>query len=135
MRTTIKFSLILAFILPLMATGQEMTAEERKVEIFTYEEKANLQNWFHEEVKRMEFNEEEDAQYRSVLVYYLAKISRLDDKDQDFTKAQFEKELNKLLKKQDRDLLEILSPEQFAIHQEIYGEFLRSAYKRWGINN
>ncbi len=113
--------------------AQEMSKEERQVEIFTYEEKANLQNWFHEETKRMNLNEEGMAQYTSVITYYIAKISRLDDKDQDLTDAEFLKELKKLLKKQDKDLTELLDPEQFAIHQEIYGEFLRSAYKRWGI--
>ena len=113
--------------------AQEMSKEERKVQIFTYEEKANLQNWFNEEIQRMELTEEQAAQYNSIIVYYIAKISRLDDKDKDYSKEQFKKELNKLLKKQDAELKEILSPEQFEIHQEIYGEFLRSAKKRWGI--
>ena len=128
---------ILALLILMAASvqlqAQEMSKEERKVQIFTYEEKANLQNWFNEEIQRMELTEEQAAQYNSIIVYYIAKISRLDDKDKDYSKEQFKKELNKLLKKQDAELKEILSPEQFEIHQEIYGEFLRSAKKRWGI--
>ncbi len=115
--------------------AQEMSKEERKVQIFTYEEKANLQNWFNEEVKRMDLSEEAEAQYNSIIVYYIAKISRLDDKDQEFTKEEFKAELNKYLAKQDTELQEVLTPEQFAIHKEIYGEFIRSASKRWGIDD
>ena len=114
--------------------SQEISSEDRKVEIFTYEEKANLQNWFVEEIKRMEFDQETEAQYSSIITYYIARIARLDDKDQDYTAEEFKQKLNEYLAKQDADLKDILSAKQFAIHKEIYGEFLRSAYKRWGID-
>ena len=55
------------------------------------------------------------------------------DRDQDYSKEEFKLRLAEYLKKQDEDLREILTKEQFTIHKEIYGEFLRSAYKRWGI--
>lgn len=115
--------------------AQELSKEERKVEIFSSEEKDNLQRWFHDEVKRMGLNEEEMSQYSSIIVYYVAKIARLDDKDKDFSEEQFKKELNGLLVRQDKELEDLLTPEQFDIHKEIYGEFLRSAYRRWGITN
>ena len=116
-------------------TAQELSKEERKVEIFSSEEKDNLQRWFHDEVKRMGLNEEEMSQYSSIIVYYVAKIARLDDKDKDFSEEQFKRELNGLLARQDKELEDLLTPEQFDIHKEIYGEFLRSAYRRWGITN
>ncbi|MBT8181321.1 MAG: hypothetical protein KJO53_07000 [Eudoraea sp.] len=115
--------------------SQELSKEERKVEIFSSEEKDNLQLWFRDEVKRMNLNEEEMSQYSSIIVYYVAKIARLDDKDKDYSEERFKKELNSLLAKQDKELEDLLTPEQFDIHKEIYGEFLRSAYKRWGIKN
>ena len=116
-------------------TAQELSKEERKVEIFSSEEKDNLQLWFNDEVKRIDLNEEEMSQYSSIIVYYVAKISRLDDKDKDYSPERFKKELNSLLARQDKDLEDLLTPEQFEIHKEIYGEFLRSAYKRWGISD
>lgn len=116
-------------------TAQELSKEERKVEIFSSEEKDNLQLWFQDEAKRMDLNEEEMSQYSSIIVYYVAKIARLDDKDKDYSPERFKKELNSLLAKQDEELKELLTPEQFEIHKEIYGEFLRSAYRRWGIKN
>ena len=115
--------------------AQELSKEERKVEIFSSEEKDNLQLWFQDEVKRMNLNEEEMSQYSSIIVYYVAKIARLDDKDKDYSEERFKKELNSLLAKQDKELEDLLTPEQFDIHKEIYGEFLRSAYRRWGITN
>ncbi|MGB5238055.1 MAG: hypothetical protein WBM43_03425 [Flavobacteriaceae bacterium] len=115
------------------AWAQSTDKESNKVQIFTYEEKANLQNWFQQEIQRMELSQEQEADYSSVITYYIAKIARLDDKDQEYTREEFKAKLEEYLVKQDMDLKEILSDEQFTIHKEIYGEFLRSAYKRWGI--
>ena len=115
--------------------AQKSPAEDRKVQIFTHEEKANLQIWFNEEQKRMQLSEEQESEYSSVLTYYIAKISRLDDKDQDLSAAEFKAKLNEYLTKQEAEMKEMLTPQQFEIHQEIYGEFLRSAYRRWGIEN
>ena len=125
--------LLIATCICFFSVYSQSTGEDNKVEIFTYEEKANLQNWFQGELQRMELTQEQEADYRSVIVYYVAKIARLDDKDQDYNEEEFKAKLNEYLGKQDADLKEILSDEQFAIHKEIYGEFLRSAYKRWGI--
>jgi hypothetical protein len=104
-----------------------------KVKLFTHEERDNLQLWYNEELKRMGLSEEKESQYNSILFYYIAKITRLDDKDQDYTPEEFKAKLNEYLVKQDADLREILTDAQFDIHKEIYGEFLRSAYKRWGL--
>ena len=122
---------LLACAIP--ARGQQQTKEDVKVKLFTHEERDNLQLWYNEELKRMGLSEEKESQYNSILFYYIAKITRLDDKDQDYTPEEFKTKLNAYLAKQDADLREILTDEQFAIHKEIYGEFLRSAYKRWGI--
>ena len=116
-----------------IVNAQDTVEEDNKVQIFTYEEKANLQLWYNEELQRMGFSPEELSQYYSIVFYHVAKIARLDDKDQDFTEDEFKAELNKQLAKQDADLREILTEEQMEIHHELYGEFLRSAYKRWGI--
>lgn len=134
--TRIKIVLCITGLLVLTHTeAQELSKEERKVEIFSSEEKDNLQLWFQDEVKRMNLTEEEMSQYSSIIVYYVAKIARLDDKDKDYSEERFKKELNRLLAKQDKELEDLLTPEQFEIHKEIYGEFLRSAYRRWGITN
>jgi hypothetical protein len=115
--------------------SQEYDKKTRVVKIFTPEEKDNLQVWFHDELKKMNFNEEEKDEYISVTNYYIVKIARLDDKDQEFTEDEFKKELNILVNKQNAELLEILNNEQYELHTEIYGRFLKAAYKRWGLND
>ena len=133
----IKYLLILlalSFTLPSL-NAQEYTKAERKVQIFTPEEKDNLQMWFHREIYKMEFTEEELDEYYAVIFYYIAKISRLDDLDKGYTKEEFKVELNKYLEKQEVDLKEMLTEERYKIHTEIFDVFLSSAYKRWGINN
>jgi len=115
--------------------SQEFDKTTSKVEIFTHQEKDNLQMWFHNEVKAMKFTEEEQDEYYAVIFYYISKMSRLDDLDKGYTEEEFKKELNKYLSFQDEELKEMLSKEQFELHNKIYGEFLKSAYKRWGISN
>ena len=47
--------LTIAFLLNFVPTvAQQQPGEDQKVQIFTYEEKANLQDWFHQEIKRMQ---------------------------------------------------------------------------------
>ena len=130
------FLLILSLVFTLPSLyAQEYTKAERKVQIFTPEEKDNLQMWFHREIYKMEFTEEELDEYYAVIFYYIAKISRLDDLDKGYTKEEFKVELNKYLKKQEVDLKEMLTEERYKIHTEIFDVFLSSAYERWGINN
>jgi len=134
--TKFKYVLLLSFAFTFsILQSQELTKEERKVQIFTPDEKDNLQMWFHKEIHKMDFSQEELDDYNAVIVYYISKISRLDDLDKNYSKEEFKNELNKLLDKQNMDLQELLTPERYALHTEIYAEFLRSAYIRWGIND
>lgn len=126
--------LSLVFALPNL-NAQEYTKAERKVQIFTPAEKDNLQMWFHREIHKMDFSEEELDQYYAVIFYYVAKISRLDDLDKGYTKEEFKVELNKLLAKQEVDLKEMLTKKRYNLHTKIYARFLESAYIRWGISN
>ena len=116
-----------------VSSSQEYTKKNRKVNIFTSEEKDNLQQWYHHEIDKIGFNQEEEDEYFSVLTYYVVKMARLDDKDKDFTKEELKIEAEKLLAKQDAELKLALSAEQYAKHQEIFGEFIRAVYTRWGI--
>lgn len=134
--TCLKYIFALTIMLSCFSVqSQEYDKKTRVVKIFTPEEKDNLQVWFHDELKKMNFNEEEKDEYISVTNYYIVKIARLDDKDQEFTEDEFKKELNILVNKQNAELLEILNNEQYELHTEIYGRFLKAAYKRWGLND
>jgi hypothetical protein len=126
------FTLVITFV---NVQSQTMTKKERAVVIFTPAEKDNLQMWFHQEVNKMNFTEEELDEYYGVIFYYVVRISRLDDLDKGYSKEEFKEELNKLLEKQNIELQEMLTEERFKIHSEIYDLFLGAAYERWGITN
>ena len=132
-----KYFLLLMMILlvGLNSYAQEYSKAERKVQIFTPDEKDNLQMWFHKEIHAMDFTEEELDEYYAVVFYYISKISRLDDLDKGYTAAEFKVELNKLLAKQDADIKEMLTSDRYEIHNKTYDVFLVAAYKRWGIVN
>ena len=133
--TYLKYVLVFAFFISFVnVQSQELNKKTRVVKLFTPEEKDNLQVWFHEELKKMNFSEEEQDEYLSVTNYYIVKIARLDDKDQQLTKEEFKKELNIYLNKQNAELIEILTNDQYELHTELYGRFLKAAYKRWGLN-
>ena len=125
---------LFAFALTFQIAAQESTEKDVKVQIFTQEEKDNLQLWYHEGLEKMGLSEETEARYQSILTYYAVKMTRLDDKDQEWTREQFKAKLKEYLTKQESEVRELLTPEQLVVHEEIYGEFLRSVYRRWGID-
>ncbi len=134
--TKLTYLLLVSFVFTFSTIqSQDLSKEERKVQIFTPDEKDNLQMWFHKEIHKMEFTEEELDDYYAIIFYYVSKISRLDDLDKHYTKEEFKEKLNTLLAKQNKDLQEMLTTERYELHTEIYAEFLRSAYRRWGIND
>jgi len=109
--------------------GQEMTQkqkeyEENKVEIFTLEERDNIQMWVQEEVEKMGLSEEEISEYNNILLYYLGKIRRFDDKDKGNSKEEILQKLDKLIIKQNADVKEILSEEQYKMHLEFYDKMV-----------
>jgi len=131
-----KYLMLLMFILAFSnINSQEFDKTSRKVQIYTPEEKDNLQMWLHNELTEMKFTEEELYDYYAVIFYYISKISRLDDLDKDYTQEEFKKELNRYLAVEDKEIREMLSEERYEIHARLHAVFLKSAYKRWGISN
>ena len=117
---------IMVFIASCLSmNGQEMTQkqkeyEKNKVEIFTLEERDNIQMWVQEEVEKMGLSEEEISEYNNILLYYLGKIRRFDDKDKGNSKEEILQKLDQLIIKQNEDVKEILSEEQYKMHLEFY---------------
>jgi hypothetical protein len=131
-----KYILCITFLFSFASIqSQEYTKKSKRVSIYTSEEKDNLQRWFHEQLEEMDFTYEQREDYDLIVTHYIAKMARLDDKDKGYTPEEFVKELNSIIARQDADLLEILSEEQFEMHKKFYGKFLNSAYKRWGISD
>ena len=128
-----KFSFLIVIMVFLASSlsmkGQEMTQkqkeyEENKVEIFTLEERDNIQMWVQEEVEKMGLSEEEINEYNNILLYYLGKLRRFDDKDKGNSKEEVLKKMDQLIIIQNADLKEILSEEQYEMHLEFYDKMI-----------
>ena len=116
-------------------TAQELTEkqkeyQENKVQIFTVEERNNLQNWIQEEFSQMNLSEEKEEQYSTILLSYMGKIQRLDDKDMGNSKEDIVQKMDEMIVNQDKELEKILSPEEFAMHVKIYDKLLLSVKNR-----
>ena len=122
---------MLFFLVVGYAQGQTASKlDSLKVEIYTAEERDNLQYWFHEKVDSMGMTEDMSSKYFEVLTKYGYKIGRLNDKDKDFSKTEILSRFEALIKQQDRELQEFLSKDQFQKHNENYKEIIRSIKSR-----
>ena len=116
-------------------SAQELTAkqkeyQENKVQIFTLEERNNIQNWIQKEFEQMKLSEETENQYTTILLSYMGKIQRLDDKDMGNSKEEIIHKMDELIESQDKELEKILSPEEFAMHVKIYDRLLLGVKNR-----
>jgi len=100
------------------------------VQIFTLEERNNIQNWIQKEFAQMNLSEEKEAQYSTILLSYMGKIQRLDDKDMGNSKEDIIQKMDEMIVNQDKELEKILSPEEFAMHVKIYDRLLLSVKNR-----
>ncbi|MDN3642989.1 hypothetical protein QWY87_09775 [Lutimonas halocynthiae] len=136
MNTKSFFQFICIFLISCSSlTAQELTEkqkeyQENKVQIFTVEERNNLQNWIQEEFSQMNLSEEKEAQYNTILLSYMGKIQRLDDKDMGNSKEDIIQKMDEMIVNQDKELEKILSPEEFAMHVKIYDQLLLSVKNR-----
>jgi hypothetical protein len=104
--------------------------EKNKIQIFTVEERGNLYDWFESRIDKMHLPEKIKEEYYSIILYYNVKMSRLDDKDKKYTKKQVLKRMDKYIARQNAEVKEILTPEQYKMHLENYDRLLKSVRRR-----
>ncbi|MCK5637817.1 MAG: hypothetical protein KAH67_03845 [Flavobacteriaceae bacterium] len=107
-----------------------MEYEKNKVQIFTVNERDNLLNWFGDRAKLMNLTETKEDEYTNILIFYFVKMGRLDDKDKGNSKEEIIQKLDVLIKKQNAEIKDILTVDQYKMHLENYGEFMQSIKNR-----
>lgn len=134
---TFKLAVLFVFITVhgYKASAQVMTyktneLEDNKVQIFTDEERNNLYNWFDRRFDKMDLPKDKQEEYYSIIVYYFVKMSRLDDKDKGRTKKEVERDMKKLLKKQDKEIRELLTDEEYKLHRKYYDRLIKTIKTR-----
>lgn len=131
---TISILLCLVFFNQMIAQHKMTPAEKEnaanKVQIFTSTERDNQQIWFYERVSKMELSEETEKEYFSAVLYYVFKMSHLDDKDKGRNKEELLKGIDDYMLKLNTEVEPILTKKQYQIHIESFDTLLKSVYNR-----
>src|SRR5690606_6419070 len=98
---------------------KDQQRQENKVKLFSDEEFANFHVWFYTEVQKMELSEKADNDYLSILNMHLSSMSRLDDKDKNYSNEEIIEKFNEIMKKLDDDVKPVLNEKQYGQHLEI----------------
>ena len=133
---TIQLSLVTLLMLTCTTligqSKKQLEREKNKVEVFTVEERANLQLYFYEKTKAMDLSEEVEEEYYMYILQYVYDMQRLNDKDKDYTDEEIKTELTKLIDKIDTKVKPILTDEQFKMHKANWEALLKSVYLKNG---
>jgi len=121
-----------------LKTEKQRKLQDAKVSIFTPEENANIGRWLNIRVDEMEMNDGTRQEYDRIFYSYIYNMSRLNDKDKDFTHDEVVEKFDEAVIKMNKELKEILSTEQYINHLENFGAIVRNVYNKWermGMND
>ncbi len=130
MKLVLSMILICVWSFTINAQQAQEERAKNKVEIFDSVEKDRMQLWFYEQTEKMNLSQDKLDEYYSVILYYTVKMKRLDDKDMELEASEIETKLNELIAKQNKEVKDILSDEQYEIHKSNFEEILRSVKNR-----
>ena len=131
-----KLLFVLTFLtVSISSFSQELTEKQKerknnKVEIFTSEERDNLQRFYYDEVNKMGLSDKEREEYYEVLLYHVFEMARLNDKDKDFTEEEITVKFNALTDKMNAKMKAMLKPEQYVMHLETFNKILYSVDRK-----
>ncbi|AXT63017.1 hypothetical protein D1816_22620 [Aquimarina sp. AD10] len=134
MKLNITGLLLFVFLTAFGQTQKEkqVEREKNKVEIFTSDEKDNLQVFVAKQVEQMKLSEKLREEYYGILLYYTNKMGRIGDKNKGYTEAEKKTKLDAMVINLNDEVKEFLTEEQYAIHRESFGKIVTSVYNRKG---
>ncbi len=134
MKLNITGLLFMAFLSTFSQTKEEKLQERQnnKVEIFTSDEKDNLQAFVAEQVEKMKLSEKLREEYYGILLYYTNKMGRIGDKNKGYTEGEKKTKLDAMVIHLNDEVKEFLTEEQCKIHRESFGKIVTSVYNRKG---
>jgi hypothetical protein len=113
---------------------KQIQREKDKVTIFTPEERSNLQLWFYDQTQLMGLTEETNIEYERIFYTYIYQMSRLNDKDKDYSDEEINDLFEQLVDKMNVEMKQLLTREQYIQHLENFGEIVRRAYRKLNWN-
>lgn len=97
---------------------KQIEREKNKVKIYTPDEYDNLQMEFHSGVEAMKLSEDKQEQYTNVVLKYVSKITRLNDKDQGNTQEEVKTKFSENITKMNNEVKGILTEKEYVMHLE-----------------
>ena len=111
-------------------TQKELEREKNKVQIFSDEERANLQLHFYDKTKEMNFSEDVEDDYYRLLLHYVYDMQRLNDKDKGNSDEEVKVQLEKIVSTMNSKIQAVLSQDQYQKHLTNFNDVLESVYRR-----
>ncbi|WP_136480272.1 hypothetical protein [Cognatitamlana onchidii] len=99
-------------------TEKQKEREKNKVKIYTPDEYDNLQLEFRSGVDAMKLSEEKLEAYDQIILKYVSKIMRLNDKDQGNTNEEVKTKFSESITKMNAEVKDILNEEEYVMHLE-----------------
>lgn len=109
---------------------KQIDREKNRVEIFSDEERANLQLHFYDKTQEMNLSEEVEEDYYRLLLHYVYDMQRLNDKDKALTSNEVKVELEKLVSKMNAKIKPVLTEAHYQTHLNNFNDLLKSIYRR-----
>lgn len=139
MTTQRTFTLMLLMLIATNIYSQttKMTSKSERVArkidtVFTVEERANIELWFYDRVNAMKLSDDTREEYDRIVYSYIYDMSRLNDKDKDYSREEIHERFDGLVEKMNNELKQLLTTDQYINHLENFGAVVRNIYNKWG---
>ena len=99
-------------------TEKQKEREKNKVKIYRPDVYDNLQIAFREGVDAMKLSEDKLEQYDAIVLKYVSKMVRLNDKDQGNSPEEVKIKFSENIDQMNAEVKEMLSPKEYVMHLE-----------------
>lgn len=99
-------------------TEKQKEREKNKVKIYTPDEYDNLQMEFRTGVDAMKLPEDTLEKYDAIILKYVSKMMRLNDKDQGNTNEEVKMKFSESIDNMNAEVKDLLNEEEYVMHLE-----------------
>lgn len=100
--------------------------------VFTVEERSKIDVWFNNRVNEMNLTDEVREEYDTTVFSYVYEMSRLNDKDNNYSVDEMHVQFDKIVDRMNADVKQILTKDQYINFLENFGKIARIIYQRFG---
>lgn len=111
-------------------TPKEKERMDNKVQVFTSDERDNIQMWFYEQTNKLGLDESTRNMYATILNDHIYDLGRLTDKDKHYNEAEILSKIEEDKVKVNAKIKPLLTENQYQQHLEHYNRVLDVYIKR-----